>query len=151
MSSSVHPLRANSDGEPALVRADPGRVGGVLGLLVLGIVLTAVFSLGADVVVGIADGSIYALAALGLVLTYKTSGIFNFAIGAQAAASAYVFYSLRVTVGLPWPLAAFCRAPPRRAGRIAHHGEDRLLAHRRSGRHEGRGHHRVWSCSSSPC
>jgi branched-subunit amino acid ABC-type transport system permease component len=48
------------------------------------------------------------LAALGLVLTYKTSGIFNFAIGAQAAASAYVFYTLRVTERLPWAVAALC-------------------------------------------
>ncbi len=79
---------------------------GVLAILVLGVVLAAAFSLGPYVVTGVADGAIYALAALGLVLTYKTSGIFNFAIGAQAAASAYVFYSLRVTAGVPWPLAA---------------------------------------------
>ncbi|HWE68162.1 MAG TPA: ABC transporter permease [Acidimicrobiales bacterium] len=58
------------------------------------------------VINGLSDGSIYAMAAVGLVLTYKTSGIFNFAIGAQAAASAYVFYSFRITDGLPWPLAA---------------------------------------------
>lgn len=58
------------------------------------------------VVIGIASGAIYSLAALGLVLTYKTSGVFNFAIGAQAAASAYVFYSLRIQAGLPWPIAA---------------------------------------------
>lgn len=75
-------------------------------VLVVGVALSGVFSLGPYVVSGIADGAIYALAALGLVLTYKTSGIFNFAIGAQAAASAYVFYSLRETVGLPWPVAA---------------------------------------------
>jgi branched-subunit amino acid ABC-type transport system permease component len=79
---------------------------GVLAILVLGVALSAAFSLGPYVVTGIAEGAIYALAALGLVLTYKTSGIFNFAIGAQAAASAYVFYSLRVTAGVPWPLAA---------------------------------------------
>jgi branched-subunit amino acid ABC-type transport system permease component len=54
---------------------------------------------------GIADGSVYALAALGLVLTFKTSGVFNFAHGALAAASAYVFYEFRIEQGLPWPLA----------------------------------------------
>jgi branched-subunit amino acid ABC-type transport system permease component len=54
---------------------------------------------------GVADGAIYSMAALGLVLTFKTSGIFNFAIGAQAAASAYVFYSFRMDAGLPWPVA----------------------------------------------
>lgn len=57
------------------------------------------------VIPGIADGSIYALCALGLVLTYKTSGVFNFAHGAVAAASAYAFYSLRIVHGLPWPVA----------------------------------------------
>ncbi|HEX3731469.1 MAG TPA: branched-chain amino acid ABC transporter permease, partial [Mycobacteriales bacterium] len=58
------------------------------------------------VVTGVADGSIYSLAALGLVLTFKTSGIFNFAIGAQAAASAYLFYSFRIRAGMPWPVGA---------------------------------------------
>ncbi len=82
------------------------RLAGVAVLLVIGVVLAAAFSVGPFVITGIADGSIYALAAIGLVLTYKTSGIFNFAIGAQAAASAYVFYSMRVTLGLPWPVAA---------------------------------------------
>lgn len=57
------------------------------------------------VIPGIADGSIYALCALGLVLTYKTSGVFNFAHGALAAAAAYMFYEFRVRDGLPWPLA----------------------------------------------
>jgi branched-subunit amino acid ABC-type transport system permease component len=57
------------------------------------------------VLTGISDGAVYSFAALGLVLTFKTSGIFNFAIGAQAAASAYVFYSFRIDAGLPWPLA----------------------------------------------
>jgi branched-subunit amino acid ABC-type transport system permease component len=54
---------------------------------------------------GITDGSVYALAALGLVLTYKTSGVFNFAHGAVAAAAAYLFYQGYVEWGWPWPLA----------------------------------------------
>jgi branched-subunit amino acid ABC-type transport system permease component len=58
------------------------------------------------VVPGIADGAIYALCALGLVLTYKTSGVFNFAHGAVAAAAAYAFYDFRIKQGLPWPIAA---------------------------------------------
>jgi branched-subunit amino acid ABC-type transport system permease component len=57
------------------------------------------------VLTGISDGAVYSFAALGLVLTFKTSGIFNFAIGAQAAASAYVFYSFRIDAGIPWPVA----------------------------------------------
>ena len=36
------------------------------------------------IVIGLAVGSVYGLAATGLVLTYKTSGIFNFAYGALA-------------------------------------------------------------------
>src|SRR6266567_2118611 len=58
------------------------------------------------VVSGIADGSIYALAAVGLVLTFRISGVFNFAYGSVAAASAYLFYQLRTREHLPWPLAA---------------------------------------------
>ncbi len=58
------------------------------------------------IVVGITSGSIYALAATGLVLTYKTSGIFNFAHGGVAAATAYAFFELHNHAGLPWPLAA---------------------------------------------
>ena len=48
---------------------------------------------------GIADGSVYALAAIGLVLSYKTSGVFNFAHGALAATGAYVFYEGYVEQG----------------------------------------------------
>ncbi|MGQ0466718.1 MAG: branched-chain amino acid ABC transporter permease [Sporichthyaceae bacterium] len=54
---------------------------------------------------GIADGSVYALAALGLVLTYKTSGVFNFAHGALAATAAYTFYEGYTKQDLPWPVA----------------------------------------------
>jgi len=59
------------------------------------------------VVVGIATGSVFALAALGLVLTYRTSGIFNMAHGAVAAASAFSYYGLRTSLGVPswWAVA----------------------------------------------
>jgi branched-subunit amino acid ABC-type transport system permease component len=57
------------------------------------------------VVIGLSTGAIYALAATGLVLTYKTSGIFNFAHGALGMIVTYIFYSLRVDVGMPTPLA----------------------------------------------
>ena len=61
------------------------------------------------IVAGVASGSIYGLAAMGLVLSYKASGIFNFAHGAIAAAAAYLFYTLHVEHGLAWPLAgAIC-------------------------------------------
>jgi branched-subunit amino acid ABC-type transport system permease component len=48
-------------------------------------------------VLGITSGSIYALAALGLVVTYTTSGVFNFAHGTIAMVSAYAYYTLTVT------------------------------------------------------
>ena len=57
-------------------------------------------------VAGLVAGSLYGLAGLGLVLTFRTSGVFNFAHGAIAAGAAYVFYSLHDTHGLAWPLAA---------------------------------------------
>lgn len=56
-------------------------------------------------VIGIANGSIYGIAAMGLVLTYKTSGIFNFAHGGVGTAAAYVFFELRSQHGVPWPVA----------------------------------------------
>jgi branched-subunit amino acid ABC-type transport system permease component len=43
---------------------------------------------------GIVVGSIYSLSAFGLVLTYRTSGVFNFAHGATGMISAYAFYQL---------------------------------------------------------
>ncbi|MCX4092514.1 branched-chain amino acid ABC transporter permease/ATP-binding protein [Nocardia sp. alder85J] len=57
-------------------------------------------------VAGLATGAVYGLAGLGVVLTYKTSGIFNFGYGAVATLSAYLFYFLHVDHGLPWPVAA---------------------------------------------
>ncbi len=58
------------------------------------------------IVVGLTSGAVYALAGLGLVLTYKTSGVFNFAHGALATVSAYVFYALYVLNSWSWVTAA---------------------------------------------
>jgi len=58
------------------------------------------------IVIGLATGAVYGLAGLGLVLTYKTSGIFNFGYGAIAALVAFSFYYLHSQHGLPWPVAA---------------------------------------------
>ena len=58
------------------------------------------------IVIGITTGAAYGLAATGLVLTYKTAGIFNFAYGAFAALSIFVFFFLHDEHGWPWPLAA---------------------------------------------
>jgi branched-subunit amino acid ABC-type transport system permease component len=54
---------------------------------------------------GLVAGSLYGLAGLGLVLTYRTSGVFNFGHGAVAAGGAFLFYTLHVTAGIPWPIA----------------------------------------------
>ena len=54
------------------------------------------------VVGGIVAGGLYAIFASGIVLTYQTSGIFNFAHGAIAFASAYLFFQLNT--GLGWPV-----------------------------------------------
>jgi branched-subunit amino acid ABC-type transport system permease component len=51
---------------------------------------------------GIPIGCVYALLAVGLVLTFKTSGVFNLAFAAQAYVSAMVFYEVRKEQG--WPL-----------------------------------------------
>jgi ABC-type branched-subunit amino acid transport system ATPase component/branched-subunit amino acid ABC-type transport system permease component len=55
---------------------------------------------------GLATGSVYGLAAVGLVVTYKASGIFNLAHGSLATVSAFLFYTLRVQYNMPWVLAA---------------------------------------------
>src|ERR1700691_1107743 len=58
------------------------------------------------IVIGLVSGSVYGFAGTGLVLTYKTSGIFNFAHGSVAALSVFVFYYLHIQHGWPWPAAA---------------------------------------------
>jgi branched-chain amino acid transport system permease protein len=45
---------------------------------------------------GLPPGAVYALVAIGFALTYKTSGVFNFAFGAQAYVSAAMFFKMRV-------------------------------------------------------
>lgn len=57
-------------------------------------------------VLGIAAGCVYAIAATGLVLTYTTTGIFNFAHGALGMISAFVYWQLKEESGLAAPLAA---------------------------------------------
>jgi branched-subunit amino acid ABC-type transport system permease component len=47
------------------------------------------------IVSGLTSGAVYALAALGLVLTYRTSGVFNFGHGAIGMAATYAFYTFR--------------------------------------------------------
>ncbi|WP_432973826.1 ABC transporter permease subunit [Dactylosporangium sp. CA-233914] len=58
------------------------------------------------VIAGLVAGAIYGLVAVGLVLTYKASGVFNFAQGAIATVSAYTFYELHVVHLMAWQPAA---------------------------------------------
>ncbi|GAB3265150.1 branched-chain amino acid ABC transporter permease [Nocardioides dilutus] len=56
-------------------------------------------------ILGLVLGAVYAIAASGLVLTYTTSGILNFAHGAQAMLGAFLYWQLTVPWGVPTILA----------------------------------------------
>ena len=62
--------------------------------------------------IGIALGAVYAISAAGLVLTYTTTGVFNFAHGAVGMFAAYLYFQLRVHRGLAHP------GGPARRGRV---------------------------------
>ncbi len=55
-------------------------------------------------VTGLSNGAILALAALGFVLIYKSSGVINFAQGHFLLIGAYVVWALTVDAGLHWSL-----------------------------------------------
>jgi branched-chain amino acid transport system permease protein len=57
------------------------------------------------VVEALVIGSIYAIAASGLVVTYQTSGIFNFAQGAIGMFMAFLYWELRFNHNWPAPVA----------------------------------------------
>ena len=52
-------------------------------------------------VTGLAQGGVYALAATGLVLIYRVSGVLNFAHGAVAMFATFIAYQVSVVNGLP--------------------------------------------------
>ncbi|HZJ25904.1 MAG TPA: ABC transporter permease [Acidimicrobiia bacterium] len=56
-------------------------------------------------IVGLATSAIYAVIASGLVLTYTTTGIFNFAHGAAGMLAAFTYWQLRFEWGWPTPVA----------------------------------------------
>lgn len=58
-------------------------------------------------VLGLCLGSVYAIAATGLVVTYSTSGVFNIAHGAVATMSALIYWQLRIDWDVPAPIAIF--------------------------------------------
>ncbi len=54
---------------------------------------------------GLVLGGVYGIAASGLVVTYNTSGIFNFAHGAEAMLGAFLYWEFRFNWHWPAPLA----------------------------------------------
>jgi branched-chain amino acid transport system permease protein len=56
-------------------------------------------------ILGLVTGGVYGIAASGLVVTYTTSGIFNFAHGATAMLGAFTYWQLRFGWHWPAPLA----------------------------------------------
>ncbi len=56
-------------------------------------------------VLGVGAGALYALAAVGLVVIYRSSGVINFAHGAMGMFCTYVYWSLWRQHHLPFPLA----------------------------------------------
>ena len=63
------------------------------------------------IIQGVPAGSVFALIAIGFVLTYKTSGVFNLVFGAQAFVSAAAYFELHTRRG--WPI--WSAAPPTHA------------------------------------
>ena len=58
------------------------------------------------ILAGIATGCIYSLAGMGVVLTYKATGVFNFAHGAIAMFVAYTLWQMNAEWGVPIVIAA---------------------------------------------
>ena len=119
---------------------------------------------------GTVTGAIYSIMAAGLVLTYETSGVFNFAHAAVAFSSAYFYFQLNTGQGIPIVPSAiitvchFCPAArigtgPHRArpdGKRAHvrpHRGDHRRSHRPAELRAvagGRGHGQLVGARTSP-
>jgi branched-subunit amino acid ABC-type transport system permease component len=99
--SARQPAAARREGA-RLRLGDPAVAGGIA---TAAVVLLSV-ALGGDFVGsalrGLSFGSVYALLAVGLVLAYRTTGVFNLAFGPQAFLAAAVYYDTHVTHG--WPM-----------------------------------------------
>ena len=54
---------------------------------------------------GLMLGCVYAIASMGLVLTYTVTGVFNFAHGAVGMLAAFGYFELRVRHGMATPIA----------------------------------------------
>ena len=56
-------------------------------------------------IVGLSTAAIYAVIGSGLVLTYTTTGVFNFAHGAAGMLAAFTYWQLTIGWGWPVPVA----------------------------------------------
>jgi len=65
-----------------------------LGAVVVFVLLLFAFHIQQALVIGLVNGAMYALIALGLVLVYKSSGIFNFAQGEFGTVAIYIMWLL---------------------------------------------------------
>lgn len=55
--------------------------------------------------IGFASGGLYVLAALGFVIIFKASNVFNFALGEMMMFGAYLFFAMTVQLHFGWPVA----------------------------------------------
>ena len=55
--------------------------------------------------IGFASGGLYVLAALGFVIIFKATNIFNFAMGEMMMFGAYLFFAMTVQLRFGWPVA----------------------------------------------
>jgi len=83
-----------------------GRLPGLGRLVAVGAVvgLFVALDLQQAVVIGLVGGAAYGLLALGLVLVYKSSGVFNFAQAEFGTVAVYVLYALKGPLGYPLAL-----------------------------------------------
>lgn len=82
------------------------RAGIGLGVAVLTILIFILIGQKQALVIGIITGAAYGLLGLGLVLIYKSSGVFNFAQGEFGTVAIYALYLLHSS-GVPYVLAIF--------------------------------------------
>ena len=63
--------------------------------------------LAAYTVIGLSLGGIFALAALGIVLIFRATGVLNFAHGAMGMVAAFTYWEMRFGMHWPAPVALF--------------------------------------------
>ncbi len=101
-------------------------------------------------VIGVITGAAYGLVALGLVLIYKSSGVFNFAQGEFGTVAVYVLYLLHSS-GVPYVVALLGALIVAVALRTARRTDRRATAVRRPAGDPPGGHGRRGAARRSAC